>query len=315
MTLPSPSFGTSGTVHKLPRPNDTWTRVAGSLAGTTVLNAAVSIPNVIRLHLLSDLTPTAWLTDSILSLVNLSRTRSFLPTSAPNVVTTRQLVFNSKFVPMCVPTVVPPCVAIRHLALEPISELLRPSVSLFWIHIPSLKFSCSNFCDHPTACSEPYYQLCDHSFQPCLSKHRTAFCSRHFAQFAVPHHWPTLSTTSNHQTLKCIALDWTVFVPHASIAVVAPLVPCRVTFQKKCSNRSTKLHQSSCHRDRNSCPSALCIIDQYMFLVCLRHPPVREIPSSLSCHVVCPFLCSCSCIGPHWTCLRPCLGLVCLCPC
>ena len=39
-------------------------RAAGCPAGITVLHAAVSIPSVICLHFLSDLTPTAWPTDS-----------------------------------------------------------------------------------------------------------------------------------------------------------------------------------------------------------------------------------------------------------
>ena len=47
-------------------PNDNCPpRVAGCLAGTTVLHAAVSSPNVICLHLLCDLTPTACPTDSM----------------------------------------------------------------------------------------------------------------------------------------------------------------------------------------------------------------------------------------------------------
>ena len=41
-------------------------RVAGCHAGTTVLHAAVPIPHVICLHRLSDLTPTACPTDSML---------------------------------------------------------------------------------------------------------------------------------------------------------------------------------------------------------------------------------------------------------
>ena len=42
-----------------------YPRAAGCPAGTTVLHAAVSTPNVICLHLLSDPTPTVWPTDSM----------------------------------------------------------------------------------------------------------------------------------------------------------------------------------------------------------------------------------------------------------
>ena len=50
-----------------PAPMTSVHRVAvGCIASTTVLHAAVSIPNVICLRLLSDLTPTACPTDSML---------------------------------------------------------------------------------------------------------------------------------------------------------------------------------------------------------------------------------------------------------
>ena len=45
----------------------------------------------------------------------------FLPTSFPDVVTTRQLVLNLIFVPICAPTPVPILVTIRHLVLDPIA--------------------------------------------------------------------------------------------------------------------------------------------------------------------------------------------------
>ena len=100
------------------------------------------------------------------------------------------------------------------------------------------------------------------------------------------------------------------------MAIVLPLVPMQDQSTNLCSSHSTiSLRQSSCQSDPNSCPSTLCLIDWFVFLVCLRAPSFREILSSLSCRVVCPFLCSCSCFCPYQACLCPCLRLVCLCPC
>ena len=41
----------------------------------------------------------------------------------------------------------------------------------------------------------------------------------------------------------------------------------------------------------------------FVFLVCLRAHPFRDILLSLSCRVVCCFLCSCLCV--HWACFSP----------
>ena len=79
MTLPSVSLDTSkrrphptqqtcppsSAVLQLPRPSDVCILVFGCIAGTTVLHDAVSVPNVMCLHRLSDLTPTACPTDSM----------------------------------------------------------------------------------------------------------------------------------------------------------------------------------------------------------------------------------------------------------
>ena len=83
------------------------------------------------------------------------------------------------------------------------------------------------------------------------------------------------------------------------MATVLPLAPMQDQSTNLCSSHSTtSLRQSSCQRDPNACPSTLCIVDRFVFLVCLRAPPFREILSSISCRVVCPFLCSCSCPYP-----------------
>ena len=100
-----------------------------------MLHAAVSIPNVVCLHLLSDLTPTACPTDSMLRLVNLLPTQSscqFGHPSAcsgsncctssvfPTFVTVHQLALNRVSVPTSViPICVPIFMTTRHLVLNP----------------------------------------------------------------------------------------------------------------------------------------------------------------------------------------------------
>ena len=78
--------------------------------------------------------------------------------------------------------------------------------------------------------------------------------------------------------------------PAASMATVLPPAPMQDQSTNLCSSRSTtSLRQSSCQRDPNSCPTTLCILDRFVFPVCLRAPPFREIPF---------FPCSCSCCLP-----------------
>ena len=87
--------------------------VAGCLAGTTVLHAAVSTPNV--------MTPTAWPTDSNAVTRRLVTHPIVLPIYAPSVVTTRQLALKPMCVPICVPSFVPTFVTTSHLVLDPIA--------------------------------------------------------------------------------------------------------------------------------------------------------------------------------------------------
>ena len=70
------------------------------------------------------------------------------------------------------------------------------------------------------------------------------------------------------------------FLSRLSMATVLPLAPMQVQTTNLYSSRpTTGLRQSSFLRDPNSCPSTLCVIDRFVFLVCLRAPPFREILS------------------------------------
>ena len=167
---------------------------------------------MVCLHLLSNLTPTACPTDSMLRLVNLLPTQSSCQFGHPSACSGSNCCTN---------------------------------------------FCFSNFCDRPSACSESgigtnfcYSNLCPnfHDIPSSRSEPNFQFCDH-----------------SSSRSEPTSVLDWTVLEPAASLATVLPLAPMEDQSTNLCSSHSTT--------SPASVQLSACILDWFVFLVCLRASP------------------------------------------
>ena len=233
-----------------------YRRVVECFARTSVLHDAVSIPKVMRLHLLSDLTPTTWTTESTLWLVKLLRTRS-LPMYAPIVVTTRQLVLD----PISIPKF---CFKFCNYALTWTKFCCSNFSPKFHDNRSSCSGSnfrakcyCSNLCGHPSTRSEPNSQF-----------YLWPFITSFWTQVSV------LSFQSSHKFLSVMLFTLLSLINDWNSHIVKPPQHWNVS-----SMRWIGLILSRLHRWQLSCCLFPCMISPQICAPIVR-PPVCNNPSA-----------------------------------